>query len=306
MNRKLSKSFYQQIRYLLQKDHLPRIQIRKSQVADDAGYGVFYYVSSSTVPSKTATTTSIQETTIDDIVSLTPLCLYPGIYTPGLPLTATGHGDIDDVQYLANQFPPPSGIPYETNAYILNITEVGGYIDGLALNITQQSTLLHNESIVDRHEQQDSILIRRLDENPSACGHKINHSSIDANTTIVPFLWKDVFLNGTSTTIDIDDDNNPHIIYDDSDKDDKYFSLPNTMRNDNSPWYYDGNEYKMYRFTTNDSDDTTTTRTSVKSVPLCGAAVVVRNGSILQNNQELLLDYSLKTPLPVWAKDWYQ
>lgn len=82
------------------------------------------------------------------------MCLYPGIYSPGIPIHAVGCAE-----YLANQY----GSDIEENAYIMNLT-CGGYIDGRALD-----------------SQYDK---EALDSNPSACGHMINHA-IESNIDVL-------------------------------------------------------------------------------------------------------------------------
>ena len=55
----------------------------------------------------------------------TPICLYPGMYTPPFPTVQLSSRD-EDVYYLAKM----SHKNLEDNAYILNLRDVGGYIDG--------------------------------------------------------------------------------------------------------------------------------------------------------------------------------
>jgi hypothetical protein len=238
--RKLQAPFYREIKKLLRKDHIPKVTVARSKIAKDAGDGVF---ATRTVPVST------------------PLCLYPGIYTPGLPLRVSR--DVDDVVYLANELLPPSGISNEDNAYILNVTEICGYIDGLALE--EKFTLECGEPQT-----------RVLDENPSACAHKINHSSRFVNTKIKPFYWTDVF--------------------EEADEDDKQniFHIPNSIRSDGAPWYFDGVENRLHHFSSNDTD---------RCVSLCGVAMVATKN--LSDGDELLMNYKLKLPVPPWACDWY-
>ncbi|CAB9517602.1 expressed unknown protein [Seminavis robusta] len=231
--RKFPPSFYRDVFRLLRRDHTPVVKVAPSQIAPDAGDGVFVSMPQSK--------------------SLTPLCLYPGIYTPGLPHRAAD----EEIVYMANDLLPPSGISNEDNAYILNLSELGGYMDGLALGG-------HSKN--------------RLDENPVACAHMINHSSQLANAKIEPFYWEDVFREGGEERCDTG-----HL-----------YGKPNEMRNDNSPWYFDGLENKLYRF--RDSD----TQVSL----CCGVAVFATQP--LQAGQELLLDYKLNHPLPSWAESWYE
>ena len=56
------------------------------------------------------------------------MCLYPGVYTPGIPIHAMGRAE-----YLASLSPPSNyGTDIELNSYIMNV-DSGGYIDGAAL-----------------------------------------------------------------------------------------------------------------------------------------------------------------------------
>ena len=55
------------------------------------------------------------------------MCLYPGIYTPGIPAGYLSH----EVEYLGNKSPPSNyGRDITDNAYIMNLNSCGGYIDG--------------------------------------------------------------------------------------------------------------------------------------------------------------------------------
>jgi hypothetical protein len=239
--RKLPASFYREIGQLIRKNHIPKTKLARSNIAKDAGDGVFVTM---------------------DVPISTPLCLYPGIYTPGLPLHVSR--DVDDVVYLANELLPPSGISIEDNAYILNVTEIGGYIDGQALE---------EEFLLESSEPRTRV----LDENPSACAHKINHSSRFVNTDITPFYWTDV--------LEESDNNNVW---------QNVFRLPNSIRSDGSPWYFDGFENRLHHFMSSYTD---------RCVSLCGVAVVsIEN---IAAGDELLLNYKLRSPLPRWACDWY-
>jgi len=167
--------------------------------------------------------------------------------------------------YLANELTPPSGIPSNENAYILNVSQVGGYIDGMALYCPQQQ--------------------RRFDENPSACARKINHSSREANTVFVPFYWKDVIrgVRGGDHSHTL-----PHK------QQEQCFTIPNAMRRDNSPWYYDNGE--IYQITEEKARE--------MNHLLVGAAACMVETTIVEPGEELFLNYSLKRnpDLPSWAK----
>jgi hypothetical protein len=173
------------------------------------------------------------------------LCLYAGIHTPALPLGAN-----DSLVHLGNNV-APSGVVPDENAYILNLHHVGGgYLDGLALTTED----------------------RRLDENPSACGHCVNHSSKQANVQVVSFAWSDV-LN--------EDNDLEH---------EHLYPLPNIVRADGSPWFLD-----------------TGTETIVGyggAGPNAGAAFCAEID--IEAGDELLLNYGLLPPLPSWAVDWYE
>ena len=93
-----------QIRNLLKRNHEPIVEVCNSSISG-AGNGVF------------------SRQCINDTPRV--MCLYPGIYTPGMPLHAT--------KYLANQVPPSfhrGGPGMHENAYIMNLQSCGGYIDG--------------------------------------------------------------------------------------------------------------------------------------------------------------------------------
>ena len=63
-----------------------------------------------------------------------------------------------------------------------------------------------------------------------------------------------------------------------------------------SPWYYDGIEEKVVRFSSSAASGT-------QSSTCCGAALILT--SSVAKGDELLLDYGLREPLPKWARDWY-
>jgi hypothetical protein len=195
---------------------------------------------------------------------------------------------------------PPSGVKFDDkNCYILDVTpkfgvikKVSGFIDALALSVQVVSPhykgddiyggALSNEdkSAINDDEQrqergQSRLEKRRLDENPSACGHFMNHSPTP-NTTLYAFAWEDVYPNYQPGS-------------------DHTYDLPNIARTDGGPRYviYYGSEMVFY--------DVDEPQFKVKDV--CGA-IVCANIDI-DTDQELLRDYELEPPLPNWAKDWY-
>ena len=179
----------------------------------------------------------------------TILCFYAGIYTPSLPL----HSSVEDI-FLAN-ITSPSGSLMDENAYILNLQQpFGGFIDGDALEVSY-----------------------RMDENPSACGHLINHSSQHANMDVINFRW-DVVLSGMAP-------GNEHAFY----------RLPNVARCDGSAWYFDSLMNKVVYF-----DDVQNSRNESS---LSGSVIYATRE--LNPGDELLLNYRLKFPYPKWAKHWY-
>jgi len=170
----VQQRIHEQIRNLLKRNHKPLVQVGKSNIFG-AGSGVF------------------SRQCIDSTMLPTVMCLYPGIYTPGMPPYAT--------EYLANLV-PPSGPDMQDNAYIMNLQSCGGYIDGLALN-SQYYTTNH-------HHHHDA---KKLNANHSACGHLINHHARNYNTLVYSFSWSEVLKYYCSTKED-------------------YFPLPNEIRSD--------------------------------------------------------------------------
>lgn len=165
-----------EIRLLLRRSATPRVRVASSKVMG-AGRGVF---TNSAVSRDTA------------------LCLYPGVFTPGLPLT-----DLDDTVHYLGKDSLPSGVyPPEINAYIFNLKTVGGYLDGLATTCND-----HDETFC-------------MTENPSACAHFVNHSRLDdgSNVYALSFWWHDV-------------------LKEDLDVDDIWYKIPNQRRRDGSPWF---------------------------------------------------------------------
>jgi hypothetical protein len=73
------------------------------------------------------------------------------------------------------------------------------------------------------------------------------------------------------------------------------FALPNDLRKDGSPWYFDGIIQRIQIFENSDKEP-------LPSV--CGGAIVISKP--LDSGDELLLDYGLRKPYASWAKDWYK
>ena len=204
------------------------------------------------------------------------MCLYPGIYTPGLPF-----GVDVDAEYLANQSAPSNycsaASTIDENAYILNLTLMGGYIDGCALSHYENDADGNNVATV-------------LNINPSACGHLINHSAVRKNVDVLAFAWEEVTTRRREAVfggVVKRDDNS------------SYYSVPNELRADGSHWYYDPCLDEVISFPSKSKGHTPLPRTI-----LCGAAMILT--ASLSQGEELLLDYGLKEPCPTWAKGWYE
>lgn len=105
----------------------------------------------------------------------TPLCVYPGVYTPTRPPIREG-------VVLRDGHVTPSGLDPRDNAYLLNLS-VGGYLDGRALVGADG---------------------RKLDACPHSCAHLVNHAAAAANVEAHSFLWDH----------DEDDDNIPPWYFD--------------------------------------------------------------------------------------------
>jgi len=219
-----------EIHQLLCKPRQQLVEVRQSRLKG-AGHGVF------------AASTVLEGSF---------LCLYPGIYTPPLPSHVMM---IDDgSKYMAN-ITAPSGGAIEENAYILNLQEVGGYLDGrahVAGNINGQAW------------EEEEVP-------PTAvCGHLINHSVKEANVQVWSFRWSDV----------LDRQNQKE--------------LPNELRCDGSPWYFDGRSEEVVWFT------------KATQIPtLLSGAVLYATRTVFQE-EELYLNYGLDAPYPVWAQGWYE
>jgi len=234
LNRALHKSLLSDVRYLLHRHHAPLVEVRPSYIPN-AGMGVFV-------------TRPIEKGRV--------ICLYPGIYTPGLPMHAAESED--------SVFVGASDGDMESNAYILNMTIPGGYMDGRAL-VGEEG--------------------RHLDDNPSACGHLVNHSSSASNVEMVSFSWRKV-----QDEMDCNDKN--------------VIPLPNELRADGSPWYLDGFTGEIVPFPSPVDDRREGDSNTDVEPLLCGAAFCSQQD--LEQGTEILLDYQLKgPPYPKWAEDWY-
>ena len=204
------------------------------------------------------------------------MCLYPGIYTPGIPSGYLSH----EVEYFANKSPPSNyGSDITDNAYIMNLNSCGGYIDGCALKSQYNDT--------------DNTV---LDSNPSACGHLVNHATLKNNVKILSFAWDEVLKEGSSyddaeTALECNEEN-------------EYYLIPNEMRADGTPWYYDSAMNKLVSFTkSSQSQRHLCLHHPMKNKLVCGAALILTKS--VCKGEELLLNYGLNKPYPAWAKEWY-
>ena len=201
----------------------------------------------------------------------TLVTLYPGIYTPPLPAFVAGMDDDNMYHYLADRV-TPSGLEPDMNPYILNLTAVGGgYLDGFATTGNTPTV----ETIT-----ATSIEPTSTDSSALPCGHLINHDSSQSNVEVVSFVWNDVLQLESANDDNCWDTN----------------LIPNQRRRDGSPWYYDGRQERVVHFAYPHE-------ASRPTEIACGAAMVsIKN---INTDEELLLDYGLHPPYPVWARDWY-
>ena len=218
----------------------------------------------------------------------TALCLYPGVYTPPLPCTGGSQGE--DL-YLA-------GSELENRAYIMNLPECGGHIDG----------------------DYDDTSIPGARENPSAIGQFVNHPSKAngqrPNVGVVSFMWSDIFksFGHTSKVGDISGSTGTLLeeevtgeSFDDDCASEPLFEVPNVPRADGFPWFYDGTAGEIVYF----PDNTGEKEMGPGSPSGCGATTSTGGALIyattdLHKGDECYLDYSLQKPYPAWAKDWYE
>jgi hypothetical protein len=200
----------------------------------------------------------------------------------------------DDAMEYLGHLNPPSGVPADLNAYILNVhAPQGGYIDALALDVktvdeprnSSFNSPCDSEGTTISYPQQRH---RRLDENPSCCGHRINHSVKRCNVEVIPFCWAEILSVHSSENSDS------------RCRSDIYFDLPNVSRQDGAPRYFDVNTSGMLYYPMASSkpshwlDDVNDE---------CGAILCATVD--IENRSELFLDYGLQSPLPKWAASWY-
>ena len=199
-----------------------------------------------------------------DFERFSPLCLYPGVYTPPLPFFCIGGEEsTHEYIYLANES------IHDSNECILNLNDVGGYLD--AKNVEYNGD--------DDPECNDD-----------AVGHFVNHGKAEhANVNVLSFHWNQVLDENFAQQIRCNE----------------IYNIPNSIRNDGSPWYLDSRtgdityfcESKVTRVKNGIINDSNT-------IPIAGA-VLFANKKI-KEGQELFLDYKLKPPFPIWARDWIE
>jgi hypothetical protein len=183
------------------------------------------------------------------------------------PGTEVGPFLFDPLVFMGHLW-PPSGVDRDENAYIMKVKHsLDGYIDARALIIRVRTS-------DDENEEPSK---RRLDENPSACAHLINHSNSKDNVRAIPFKWADVL---------------PDYKFGDKDS----FDLPNVARRDGAPHYIlvYGSEMTFYE----KGDASLFSVDNIYGVVLCAMLDI-------DTDEELLLDYGLRKPLPSWASEWY-
>jgi len=168
---------------MLLRSAVPQVAVRSSMVnSEHAGLGVF---------------------ALEAIPVGAALCLYPGLYTPPVPFVDSSgelvvFGPADDAD----------------TSYVMNLTTLGGFIDGGRL---------------DEGHQKGSM------SNPLAIGHRINHPprGMFSNVNVVPFKWSDlrdfVIANNSAA---------------------EQYPIPNARRQDGSPWYFCPFEHKLVRHPT--------------------------------------------------------
>jgi hypothetical protein len=199
-------------------------------------------------------------------------CYYLGI-TPGIIATFYD----DTVVYLGNMT-TPSGIEPELNEYLMNVkTPSGGYIDGMAIN---------DISLSSNDVEKGPKWRCRLDENPSACAHLVNHSISDDNVLAISFDWDDIILDNNNNQKRVQNNctSSNHNDYG------IFYSLPTIVRSDQTPRYI--------------VSGTGETVTYNGDGPNC-CVVFVAKHDIDQAGTELLLNYGLQPPYPTWAESWY-
>jgi hypothetical protein len=261
------------------------------------------------------------------------LCLYPGVYTPSLPLYALVDSQRDRLRpvedmYLATAI-PPSGVDFQDNPFVLNLApDVGGYVDGLALTRGAGPPSGSRNSYDRRapndnapHRSHDSpIGVRsigdvdvdlRLDASPSACGHLINHArfggSGDRNDDAGGGGGEEKSRQAVAANVQVvsfrwmdmlQPGEGTAVLSE--------WKLPNVLRCDGSPWYVDVATDQIVYFPDGQQE-----QDSMHHM-VAGAAITTlpnREGtmsSVLEHGKELFLDYQLRPPYPKWAADWYR
>jgi hypothetical protein len=300
----ISASLRRQIRRLVVPQEMAgsnnpqRVMVQPSSIPG-GGYGVFYNDVGRCKPLR-------DDHSNDDIANgkinapecdLQVLCLYPGVYTPPLPLhvlmaSQCDAQPVEDV-YLAREI-SPSGVDFQNNPYVLNLsTRMGGYIDAMALD-------RYSLQRGDGEQNDDTLSIgmcdvddARLDFSPSACGHLINHYRFGggkkyehANVQVVPFWWKDVLQSEEDVNVLSE------------------WRLPNVLRCDKSPWYLDISTDQVVYFPDEQQQDSLhhlVAGAAITTLPKCDGEDI-----ILEHGQELFLDYELQAPYPTWAAGWYR
>ncbi|KAL9188098.1 hypothetical protein ACHAXT_006476 [Thalassiosira profunda] len=165
----MREAMLRQIARLLERTVAPRVRVAESRIVGEnaarAGRGVF----------------STEDVTADRLP--VAMCLYPGVFSPGIPPHASMPGRMGRAEYLANlSSPSDPGGSIEDSAYLLNL-DCGGYLDGRAL-----------KSQYDGGEM--------LDGNPSACGQLVNHA-FNSNLEVLSFAWNEV-LEATDASAKMD------------------------------------------------------------------------------------------------------
>ena len=377
-----SSTIVQQVHDILLKSHVPRVAVQPSQIVG-AGNGVFYVNpddnESTSCSDEEHEHQQHQDQSPQDQHQPTVLCLYPGIYTPGLPSHIVD-GETSSMYLASNEEEDetgaltPSGISFQDNAYILNVpVPYNGYIDG-----NDTTTTVMNSTSSSSIGEGARLLLSKF------CGHHINHapspnkprtssdssrkssSSPAANVRVVGFQWNDVrqVIRGNLLQLqqqqeldrrrchhdsygqhhqeDYDDDTTTTATsFEDFTIQQYYHRIPNSIRNDGTPWYYDPYQQEIIFFPTSTSssfaawndNNSTTTATSTSHgeqtnnnginncnsssstlsnnddsfIPLVGAAIVAdRPSSNIGHGEELYLDYGLREPYPRWASSWYE
>jgi len=224
------------------------------------------------------------------ISSLFPIQILTGTGLP--PTTAAANTRDDEAVVFLGGWSTPSGIEPDTNAYILNlktktttaattttttasISLNGGYLDGLALEACDR---------------------RRLDANPSAVAHLVNHSTTNDNVEVVAFDWSSVLPMKNDDNDDTKKDNTRRKgVVGVGGEDEYYYGLPNVARFDGAPRYMDGSEVVHYQ------KKVEVEHSDCQNV--CGAVFCASVD--IEAGEELFLDYGLVPPIPSWAVDFY-